>query len=65
LLRVLKSNALSAQLKAIESLQEFGPKAAAAIPAMRALQHDADARVKTAAESALYSIESDDIEITK
>jgi HEAT repeat protein len=54
---VLDSDSATARLAAIEALKPFGPKAAAAIPRVRALREDRDVQVRQAAASALVAIE--------
>jgi HEAT repeat protein len=57
LLPVLKSKNRLSQINAIEALRQFGPRAAAAIPTIRALKEDHDAEIRNAAAKALPVIE--------
>jgi HEAT repeat protein len=58
LLPVLQSKVWLSRAKAIEALRQFGPKAAAAIPGIRALKDDRNAEVRDAAAKALSAIEN-------
>ena len=57
LLPVLDSKAWLSQERAIDALRQFGPKAAAAIPALCKLKSGRDVRVRDAAARALLAIE--------
>jgi len=57
LMAALQSDRARARAGAITALEAFGPKAAIAIPAIRALRNDPDAHVRLTAESALSSLE--------
>jgi HEAT repeat protein len=59
LLPVLQSKVWLSRAKAIEALRQFGPKAAAAIPRIRALKDDRNAEVRDAAAKALLAIKND------
>jgi HEAT repeat protein len=58
LLPVLDSKTSLARASAIEALRAFGPKAAAAIPRIRAMKDDRDRDVQKAAAKALLAIEA-------
>ena len=58
LLPLLDSKRPLSQSSAIEALSQFGPKAAAAIPRIRALKEDRDRDVREAATKALPAIET-------
>jgi HEAT repeat protein len=58
LLPVLKFRAPFARATAIAALGRFGPRAAAAIPTIRALKDDRNAEVRAAAAKALVAIEN-------
>jgi HEAT repeat protein len=57
LLPVLESRASLSRAKAIEALGHFGPKAAAAIPRLRALKDDRNGEVRNAVAKALVAID--------
>jgi HEAT repeat protein len=59
LLAVLKSKEWQSRRAAVNALSQFGPRAAAAIPGLRALKDDHDYDVKTAAAKALLAIEDE------
>ncbi len=58
LLPVLESKDSFPKVKAIEALSQFGARAAAAIPRIRALEDDRDPEVRNAAARALRVIEN-------
>jgi HEAT repeat protein len=58
LLPVLDSKFQSSRIGAIEALGRFGPRAAAAVPRIRALKDDRDAQVRQAAAKALPGIDT-------
>jgi HEAT repeat protein len=58
LVPVLQSKASLARAQAIEALAQFGPRAAAAIPGIRALEDDRDLDVREAVKKALPAIET-------
>ena len=58
LLAVLKSNSPASRVTAILALQRLGPKAAIAIPTIRALRDDPDFNVQRVATSALAALEA-------
>ena len=57
LLPVLKSKDWQARLAAVNALSQFGPRAAPAIPGLRALKDDRDYEVKAAVAKAVLAIE--------
>jgi HEAT repeat protein len=58
LLPVLESKVRFSQLRAMEALGRFGPRAAAAVPKLRALKGDRDAQVREAAARSLPAIDT-------
>jgi HEAT repeat protein len=59
LLPVLQSNVWFSRTNAIEALRRFGPKAAAAIPRLRALKDDRNVEIRDAAAKALRAIKGE------
>ena len=59
LLPVLESKDWQSRLAAVNALSQFGPRAAPAIPMLRALKDDHDYDVKAAAAKALLAIENE------
>ncbi len=56
-IREMGSEALNARLEAIEALSAFGPRAAGAVPRLRAWLDDPDGRLSASAALALEAIE--------
>jgi HEAT repeat protein len=61
LLPVLQSEVWFSRMNAIEALRRFGPKAAAAIPRLRALKNDRNVEIRDAAAKALRTIENESV----
>lgn len=58
LLPVLESQVQASRIRAIEALGRFGPRAAAAVPRIRALKGDRDVEVRNAAARSLSAIDT-------
>jgi HEAT repeat protein len=59
LLPVLESKVPLSRVEAINALPRFGPRAAAALPGIRALKDDRDAEVRDAVATALLALENE------